>query len=606
MIPYLEKARKAHPQKTDLEIEFLLANTVNVQRYTGLEQWEHRLNAMKLLWPDRQHFEWYRKKVQAVHEARRTGVKEVGFSGCANSMKTSSLADIPLTLWFENPDVTTVYIASPYRNATETNLWARVVEQFEAAKELHPYLPGRVIASQAKIVQYERNPLSFIQVTTVDDIAKLVGKKAKRFDEGLLLIEIDESPELPGEGAEMLKVLTNLHSVPNFLLLYAGNFASTDDFMGKMAEPRGGYDWIKGKEDELFEYRTKRGGMLYRFDGHQSENFKAGKDFTDIVCTMSYAQGEAERSGGTNSPGYMRFIRSWPVLDISEYRVTNSGKIDAGKAESPAHFTADTLQYFSFCDPGFGGDPAVIQDARVGQELRDGRKIPVFELDGPPITIPIDLKKGVSPEAQIVAFHKQHCAEKQIPAANVGFDGSMRAGIVHQYAADWGIEVTPVDPQGPATERVFDSKSKKAWKDEVFNFVAETWFAVGLLIQSGQLRGLGHSPEARSQLCRRSWKWRGDRKQLQPKDEYKKHNQQKSPNEADALCGAVEMARRRGFNVLVLSGQGLGAVKLLQQIIAEREQKALVKQILGGNKLPPGHLHGIQADSFHGRSRLHT
>lgn len=610
---YLETVRKVFPKKTDLEIEQMLAQTPGVEKKTGLTQHEHRLKSMALLFPDRVQIDWYKRKAESFDRARRERIKEIGWSGATNSIKTSGLADLALTLWWENPDNTSIYIASPYRTATETNLWARVVEQFDSAKQLHSELPGKLVTSQAKIVQYDRNPLSFIQVTTVDDLGKLVGKKSKRFSEGLLIIIIDEAPNLPGSGSEMISVLNNLRGVPNFFLIYAGNFADPGDFMGQMAEPVGGYDSIRGREDELQEYYTKRRGLVYRFDGHNSENWRSGRDLYEFITTIDYLRDLAETSGGTASPGYMRFGRSWPVLDVSEFRVTNTGKIEAGRAEQRATFTGDALTLISFCDAGFGGDPCVIQDLRIGIELSAGsRPLQVCELSGPPIVVPINVNakdsagKPLSPEAQIVAFHKQHAESLGIPARNCGFDGSLRAGIVHQYASDWSIEVVPIDSQGDPTDRIYDAKSGKRWKDEVVNFTSEHWFAAGLLIQSGQLRNLVMSPAAKEQLCKRPWEWKGDRKQIQPKRKFKEHNLQKSPNEADALCGGIELARRRGLSVVVLRGQGVGAIKMLQDILRQKEQRAAVKQFMGGNKLPPGRLHGIKHKDFHGRPRLHS
>lgn len=590
----------------------MLCQLFDTQARTGLTQDQHRLKAMQLLFHDQIQIDWYRRKVESVTRAQREGIKELCWSGATNSMKTTCLAAVALTKWWENPDSTTIYIASPYKHATQTNLWARIVEQFSAAKERHPHLPGRLVSSQAKIVQYDRNPLSFIQVVTVDEIGKLVGKKSRRFNEGLFVIMIDESPNLPGGGTEMMQVLDNLRGVPNFLLIYAGNFADTMDFMGRMAEPPGGYESLKGQEDTLREYYTKRRGLVCRFDGHDSENYHSGKDIYDFITTLEYLGDLAHTTGGTSSPGYMRFARSFPVFDVGEFRVTNLGKIEAGGAETAAKFTDEELVLISFCDPGFGGDACVVQDLRFGFELREGRRRQVLELDGPPITVPIDVNLRdsngvkVSADTQIVMWHKAHCEAKGIPAANSGFDGSMRSGIVHAYASQWSVEVVPIDSQGEATERIFDPKNKKRWRDEVFNFTSEHWFSAGLLIQSGQLRGLQNSPAAKEQLCKRPWLWKGDRKQIQPKIKFKADNQSKSPNEADAVCGGIELARRRGMSVTIMQGPGVGAIRMFQEMRERRAKMAEVKRILGGNKLQRGQLHGIQLASTNGRHHLNS
>lgn len=616
---YLQTIRQHSPgfrNATGLQIEQFLAQQPDVQRKTGLTNHQHRMNAAKLLFPDRIHLDWYSKKFEAYDRARREGRKEVGFSGGSNSCKTSGLVDMPLTLWWENPQNTTIYIASPYRSATETNIWPRIDEAFNAAKELHPYLPGELLPSASKI-RYEdgtgkRAPLSFIQVTTVDDLGKLVGKKSRRMDDGLLIIVIDEAPNLPNRGSEMLSVLVNLKSVKNLVIFYAGNFADPLDFMGKMAEPPGGYEAHRGQEDTMHEYVTKRGGLLYRFDGHQSPNVLAGKDIYDFVTTNEYIAGVAADSGGPNSPDYLRFVRSWPVLDISEYRITNPGKIEAGRAETTAIFNSERLIIVSFCDPGFGGDPCVIQDLRFGVEITDGRPRRVIELDGKPVVVPIDVNKRhptekgpdgtyrkVTPEEQIVQFHKEHTARKGIPPENCGFDGSLRAGIVQQYARDWSVKVQAVDPGGTATDRLFNNRSGRKWNEEVANFVSEQWFAVGLCIQSAQLRGLHLSPKAKEQLCARPWAWKGaNKKQVQPKTEFKADNAGKSPNEADALCGGLELARQKGFIIESMTPNG-GAIAVMSAMRQLQELKGIRNIAAGGmnRDLPPGRLQRTSAET---------
>lgn len=614
---YLRLARIAFPGETDLQIELWLAQTYGVEKKTGLTRHQHRMAAMAMMFPNRQVSDWRERRVESIQRCRDKRVKELGWSGSTSSGKTSDLADAILELWWESPENTTIYIASPTRIATETNLWGVIVEQFHAAKlqagkdaSGQDVLPGKLMTSATKIVLMERHPRSFIAVATVDDLGKLVGKKSVDPRKGLLLLVIDESPALPNGGAEVIAVLENLHGVENFLLLYAGNFADTMDAMGTLGEPVGGYEAIKGQEDTLFEYRTRRGGLFLRFDGHDSPNIRnVGAHFKGLV-TSAYLSELAERNGGVNSPGYMRWARSFPVLDVAEFRVTTLGAIEAGYADDPVLlYTSEPFILVSFCDPGFGGDPCVIQNMRLGIEMRGGKRTRVAELMGPPYTVPIDLKKMgpdgkvVTPEAQIVAFHKKMAGELNIPARNCGYDGSLRSGIVHQYASDWGLEVQPIDSQGLASERIFDFKTKSTWRDEMANFTTEHWFAVGLCIQAGRLRGLKASPAARSAILRRPWKWKGAKKQILPKPEFKAINSSRSPNEADALCGALELLRRLGFQFYSPSANSGGVMAMLSKMQSEADSaRQLTVNI--GETLPRGVLHGMASEQSLNRGRL--
>lgn len=609
---YLRLARLAFPEKTDLQIELWLAQTYGVERQTGRTRHEHRLAAMAHMFPGRQVSDWRERRVLSIQRCRDKKVKELGWSGSTSSGKTSDLADAILELWWESPENTTIYIASPTRIATETNLWGVIVEQFRDAKDANPELPGKLMTSATKIVLMERHPRSFIAVATVDDLGKLVGKKSIDPTKGLMLLVIDEAPALPNGGAEVIAVLENLHGVENFLLLYAGNFADTLDAMGTLGEPVGGYESIKGQEDTLFEYRTRRGGLFLRFDGHDSPNIRTvGAPFRGLM-TQSYLNGLAERNGGTNSPGYMRWARSFPVLDVAEFRVTTLGAIEAGSADDPVeHWTSEPFVLVSFCDPGFGGDPCVIQCIRLGVEIRGGKRTRVAELMEAPRIVPIDLKKlgpdgkVLTPEAQIVAFHKKVASDLNIPARNCGYDGSLRSGIVHMYATAWGHEVQPIDSQGQASERIFDFKNKTTWRDEMANFTSEHWFAVGLCIQGGRLRGLKASPAARAAILRRPWRWKGSKKQILPKPEFKAMNSSRSPNEADALCGALELLRRLGFQFYSPSASTCGVLSLLSKMQSEADSARQLTVTIG-ETLPRGQLHGSASEQSLNRGCLNS
>ena len=72
-------------------------------------------------------------------------------------------------------------------------------------------------------------------------------------------------------------------------------------------------------------------------------------------------------------------------------------------------------------------------------------------------------------------------------------------------------------------------------------------FNTAAVIQRGQFRGADLISTAIAQICRRKWSARGTKKQIETKKEYKSGNQGKSPDDADVLCGGVEMAIRKGF-----------------------------------------------------------
>jgi hypothetical protein len=179
------------------QIELKLAAMPDIQELTGLSQHEHRKRAMARLFPSRIDHPWREKLLLAFHHAKLNKIQELMLLGSSNSTKTSTLADLIVEMWMESPEATTIYITSPYEDATETGLWARVCEQFDEAKAYNPELPGIKITNQ--IYQHRQNPLSFIKVVSIDKVGKLVGKKSKHMKLGFMLIVADELPEFPAK-----------------------------------------------------------------------------------------------------------------------------------------------------------------------------------------------------------------------------------------------------------------------------------------------------------------------------------------------------------------------------------------------------------------------
>lgn len=625
---YLQTLRATFPGQSDLALELMCAADCRLQKLTGRTEHQHRMSALKLLFPSRVEHEWRERAMRSFYEAKIREKKEILWLGSSNSNKTGSMADLLLELWWEHPESTSIYITSPYEDATETGLWARILEQFDEATGLHPWLPGKVKASENMIVMYDRNPLSFIKVVTVDKVGKLVGKKSKNFLEGIMIIAGDEMPEFKSAGQALRDVLKNIRSVPNFYLLGAGNFADINDLLGVLAEPdiEGSYESLNVDYDQQWD--TRRGGIAIRFDGHQSPNLRAGHDFLPFVTTKAYLADLAKTEGGTRTPGYYRYGRSFPMLDFNEFTVTNAVKVKAGGAYEKLEWSSDPVIFGAHCDPGFGGDPCILSFWRCGTAFEYGQPIQVWELLEAPMTIPLEVGKkdaagnDIIIDDQIALACKAELAKRKIPHSHFSFDGSMRAGIVQSMMRIIGVSVVAIDAGGPATKRVLSavkqvvdpsekvepSKRKiKTAREEFSNFATEMLFAASSAIDSRQLRGLQLSREAVSQLCTRRWRWNGKRREVEPKVSresgareknwgYKSHSGGKSPNESDSIVGGIENARRLGFKLNgVAVGQG-GIIDMLDEMRRAADVRSFVE---AGYReaLPAGTLHSMQAET---------
>lgn len=624
---YLDKLRRGIPGKTDTELELICASSREIQKSTGLSAETHRKIAMQALFPSRVWHEWREQRMNAIQECLSNRIQEMAWIGSSNSNKSADMADVVLALWWTNPEATSIYITSPYETATELGVWAYILEQFNEAKENNPKLPGTHRLSDNSIILHQRNPRSFIRLATLDKIGKLVGKKSRQFDDGMLIIVADEMPAFPPAAArEFLSVTANLWSVPNLLILTAGNFAHIGDGLGIFCDPDErdiptGYDGFD--PDKHYRWRTKRRGLVLRFDGLQSPNVKAGKDIYPFLTTIEYIGKIAAMPGGLQSPAAMRYVRSAPLTSSGEFTITTSERIRAGGCYDDYVWDHREVISLAFCDPGFGGgDPCVVQKFRMGsQQLPSGATRQILALWEAPYYIPIQVnKKG--PEGEIVPVEDQvaigfrdHCLEKGIPDTRAAYDGSLRAGLGQKMALHWSPRVRALDSQGPATERpvsaidVDKDGAPILWSKKVDRFISELWFAAASLIDSFQLRGLDLSPKAAMQLAFRQWHWQGKNKRaVETKPEYKARLAEEgklaeSPNEADAVVGGVELARQLGLTLRGLQPKG-GAVDMILQMIRERARAKLIREAMHPT-LPSGRLHAIRRESFTPSGKLH-
>ncbi len=613
MQDYLIKLQEAFPHKTEPELELFCSASRQIQKQTGLSGHDHRRRAMEKLFPNRVWHEWREERMQSVQYCLERGIQELMWGGASNSNKSGDAADIAITLWLTRPEMTSIYIASPFESATNTGIWAEIQDQFTEAKNAFPSIPGKVRHSDNSIVLFDRNPRSFIRVATVDQVGKLVGKKSRNAESGLLVFIIDELPAfMESASRQLMSTMANLISVKNLLVIGTGNFASTWDAFGQFCHPNeddipNGYEGFN--PDMHFRWRTKRGGLCLRFDGLQSPNVKAGKDIYPFLTTNAYIAKLAAAPGGLQSADAMRFIRSAPITNLELFNITSPERIRAGGCYDEVVWTGDAVQRGAFIDPGFGGDPCVLQKFKLGTAIIGDTNRQVFSLWEPPVTIPVriaakrDDGQPWTAEEQIVERSRDHCRANLIPDENVGFDGSMRSHIVQKFGELYSPRVKAYDTQGPATDRKVNASEEAKWKDRVDRLISEEWFVVAMLIDSGQFRGLGMSPRALEQFCTRQWKPVGKaKKSIQTKAEYKsmlvaRGRPGESPNEADAVVGCVEIARGLGLqlNALVVNG---GSVALLLNLRAASDDARALEyaRTMGRTELPAGRLHAIRRE----------
>lgn len=609
---YMERLRPAFPDKSEAEIELLLSVSFQLRKSTGLSAHEHRKRGMQKLFPSRAWHDWREQRVASVQECLEGGIQELAWMGSASSGKSADMSDIALTLWWSNPRVMTVYITSPYLDATEKNIWSSITEQFYEAKDANPTLPGTLRTSQNAIVLDERaHPRSIIQTVSVDEVGKMKGKKAIDANAGNIIVIVDELPEFKGTAAQnFIKTLANLKANQNLLVLTAGNFTSIGDGFARITDPDEKdipSGWYGFNADLHMRWRTKRGGLALRFDGLQSPNVREGRDVYPYLTRIGFVASHASAPGGLQSPDAMREVRSAPITAMEEYTVTNPERIRAGKAKDAFQWTGEAIQTGAFCDFGLGGDPCVVLKFQLGWMTTPTGKKQMINFPETPFVIPIQIGTPVPVQDQAALGLKAWAEANQVLPENVGYDAAMRPGFAQRVMELYSMKARAIDSNGPATDRPINATDKHpdgkpiTWRDKVDRLVSEFWFVVASLIDSGQVRGLQLQDKGVEQLCTRRWEPAGKKKRLQTKLQYKEllramGRNIESPNEADALAGCVEMARRMGLSVEAVAPQG-GSAKLLLDLLKEREMQTTFAVAKSGTSLPPGRIHAMQFTS---------
>lgn len=520
---------------------------------------------------------WFERCVDAVEETRfvrnRRIVNLIGSQSAGKSEAIARIMNALMTVW---PDYSRAFFAAPYKNAAEVTIWSRMKR---IARDTAKYVPEwRGVKVTKDVITYQSavDEAGTVTLFTSDKVGKLQGTKSVDREKlkGFLLVACDEIGEF--QNKELLKIIDNISSQDNLLIITGCNFTDTEGLDGDICRPVGGdYEDLDVEADH--EWDSAYNSRTYRFDGHRSPNILAGEVKWRYLLTEERRQ-EMEAEHGKTGPRYMAQIRSFPAGAVNDFAVLSRDRLRAGGAYDEFVEDIGDSKRVAFCDPGFGGDPCRIGafeflKARVFDSSGESVTRTIFRPLVPMETIKVEWKKQVDEdwlfrvsslhsdgklfyqigqeitvEDQIALQCGEFCKRNRIPFGNFGFDGSMRARIVQSMILMLGQSVIPVDPVGKATERPSDARGTKA-EDMYLNFVTEEYFNFATMVASGQFRGADLVQSGLIQMCRRFWQQKGNRKQVEPKSEYKKSNKGKSPDDADVLAGGLEIALQRGFSI---------------------------------------------------------
>jgi len=473
---------------------------------------------------------------------------------------THIIARFALTDYFAFPNDTLSLMSSTDLRGLQLRVWGDVKDQYNRAKELHPWLPGHVVESQHGIFTDEITedtpvrdmrrgiiciPCLDRKGSWVGGLEKFVGIKQKR--RRVL------GDEVQFMHREYLTILSNLDK-GDFKGVFVGNPLPNGKALDAISEPVEGWPaHVEPKKTEV--YPNKYGGVTVDLVGIDSPNYDVTAD-KPVPYTYLIDRQDEKSVGdryGRNSEQYYSQILGVRKEGLFAHRVLTREMCEQCGAFNKCVWDGaeEPVKVYAL-DAGYGGDRAVAGWGEFGREV--GGQM-VVRVNPPQV---IQLSFGSDPEDQIALYVKRDCDGNGIPGSNMFFDAGMRATMATALSKMFSPDVNainfggspskrPVSNDEYVTDRESGMRRLKRCDEHYIKFVTELWFSVRLAVLSRQMREL--PSEVAEEFYMREWtKEKGDRYEIETKEETKKR-MGISPDLADWLVIMIEGARRLGFMI---------------------------------------------------------
>ena len=559
----------------------------------GKPYYQHFLTLIKLMFPSTDITPSLADAVMFFCLGVGGGGKKIeNLIGSANSGKSASGIRIAFGLMYIDPEFTAIYVANPFDSASDSTVWGDCEELWDELCEAHPNTTGSGYGDASSLFpwgkKYADRYLEFIpgipkaariELRNTKHVGKYKGSKTrgKDTDRGILLILIDEINEI--DNMAFLTTLSNISQQDAFFCITSQNFKNPEDMGGRIAEPVNLYGGAASYDDLNIEsdpwWHSAFSSITLRFDGHKSPNVLSGR----VIYRKLFKQADLQLmrdNYGEQSPEYYSQVRSFPARSDETNSVLSRAKISASRHKDTFFTTLSVNGNVSFCDPSFGGrDKAVWGCAQfVTAKVTDGegeesvQELIVFKDFFHTLKLVKDAiyndwwfermkSSGIDtrnfPAGSEVSYEDQiaiQCHElnrqHNVPAANFGYDFSMRPDIVSSINKIVGFSSHAFDYNQPP-EGCFLQNIKQQSVDCCKNRCTELAFLAADFFLTKQVRGGSYIETAITQLSRTLYVTVNRKYVSEGKKEYKARWQQVSPDMRDVLMGIAGMAHRKGF-----------------------------------------------------------
>jgi len=492
------------------------------------------------------HFEWHNwtlRLVESLCEGNWTA-----FSGCSNSAKTYNVTGFACLWWLCSPEESSVTFVSTTVKSLRRRTWAEVSKIHNIVKEGN-FVDSRVMWQWAK----GDDKHAIIGRACEEGTPTKVADDIKGVHTTRQMVVIEEATAVP---EAIYDACSNLYSYPEeFMLVLNGNPRSKLDSMGRFMEPRGG--WITvGVDTDEWETKNQIHGkpaLVVRFDAEKSPNITEGKVVSNHLPTAEKVK--AAKLGG-ETPLYWSNFRGFPPPDGLSKNIFTETSLVANDGMGTHKFTGRDFEIIGAFDHARdGGDDPTLRFAKVGEI--DGNKLGIQLF--PPRVIPINAASKNPIDFQIAEQVRRECENFTVDgiryacrpsnlAIDAGGDGAGLCDIINRM---WSFDINRIQFGGSASEDSCSLEDMRPAKDVYRNKRAEMYFRGRDALNHGQLKGID-SATAR-ELCSILF---DDSKRLivvESKKEFRKRNNDKSPDKSDTVAMIIEMARKKGFR---LAAQG--------------------------------------------------
>lgn len=491
----------------------------------------------------------------------------LGVTGCSGAAKTYNILGFACLWWLCAPLESSVTMCSTGVQEMKKRTWAKaqrfrsmIPDNISGGVPLGDFIDSRLIWKWGRPLGSDTYSVAGIAVQrgkVTEAADKIKGLHTLR-----QMVIVDEATAVP---EAIMEANTNLWRYPvqaggEFVLILIGNARTRLDQFGRWIEPKDGWHTVD-EDDEEWETTPKfdgNPGLCIRFDALKTPNLKYPEDkpISRHIPTRSMVEALLKNSGYRNSASYWSNERGFPAPDGMNRNVFSETAISAHDGYGKHTFTGRNFQILGAVDPArLGGDRPTLRFVKMGETTAGGMGLQL----GKPIVIPVDARSSNPVDYQIVEQVKRECEMVRFdgdnrvyscPAKNLGVDATGGgADLVDIFQRTFSPDVVRIIfSASPTTDPVSNEDVRPA-KDVFRNLRAQMYFRARDMLDSGQLKGL--DKETATELCNITFDDQHAKIVLISKADYKE-TYGNSPDYADTVAMAAEMAKRRGFQLKAL------------------------------------------------------